>query len=215
MEGVWVSIWFYSHYKYIFISETSNHVLYKIKNIYFLYFRREQCVEDWVEIYQIYRNMNEELVGRYCSQSSPGPVVSLSDVAVGLKVFLHTDSKDVYSGFLGKYTFFPAKSSEKEGTFSMISDYIRHIYKSYSFTNIWIHRFFLLLGCGRNITGELDGILHSPNFPEKYASSAQENITQQCHWFIHVKPGHKVLLYFEEFEVEGKPEGKFNLLGLA
>ena len=75
--------------------------------------------------------------------------------------------------------------------------------------------FFLLLGCGRNITGELDGILHSPNFPEKYASSAQENITQQCHWFIHVKPGHKVLLYFEEFEVEGKPEGKFNLLEFA
>ena len=100
-----------------------------MENMYIsLYFRREQCVEDWVEIYQIYRNMNEELVGRYCSQSSPGPVVSLSDVAVGLKVFLHTDSKDVYSGFLGKYTFFPAKSSEKEGTFSMISDYILHMY---------------------------------------------------------------------------------------
>ena len=87
--------------------------------------------------------MNEELVGRYCSQSSPGPVVSLSDVAVGLKVFLHTDSKDVYSGFLGKYTFFPAKSSEKEGMFSMISDYILHMYKINvvrifpTFTTIW------------------------------------------------------------------------------
>ena len=78
--------------------------------------RREQCVEDWVEIYQIYRDMKEELVGRYCSASSPGPVVSLADVAVGLKVFLHTDSKDVYSGFLGKYMFFPAKSTEKKGT---------------------------------------------------------------------------------------------------
>ena len=87
--------------------------------------------------------------------------------------------------------------------------------RNYSFTNIWYTHVFLLLGCGRNITGELDGILHSPNFPEKYASSAQENITQQCHWFIHVKPGHKVLLYFEEFEVEGKPEGKFNLLEFA
>ena len=59
--------------------------------------------------------MKEELVGRYCSASSPGPVVSLADVAVGLKVFLHTDSKDVYSGFLGKYMFFPAKSTEKKG----------------------------------------------------------------------------------------------------
>ena len=84
--------------------------------IYNPIFRRDQCVEDWVEIFQIYRDMREELVGRYCSQSSPGPVVSLSDVAVGLKVFLHTDSKDVYSGFLGKYMFFPAKSTEKKGT---------------------------------------------------------------------------------------------------
>ena len=80
-------------------------------------FRRNQCLEDWVEIYQIYRDEREELVGRYCSQSAPGPVVSLSDVAVGLKVFLHTDSKHVYSGFLGKYDFFPAKSTEKKGKY--------------------------------------------------------------------------------------------------
>ena len=78
-------------------------------------FRREQCVEDWLEIYQIYRDQTEELVGRYCSQSAPGPVVSLSEVSVGLKVFLRTDSKDVYSGFLGKYQFFPAHSAEKAG----------------------------------------------------------------------------------------------------
>ena len=118
----------------------------KLKIYIFLYLRREQCVEDWVEIYQIYRNMNEELVGRYCSQSSPGPVVSLSDVAVGLKVFLHTDSKDVYSGFLGKYTFFPAKSSEKEGTFSMISDYILHIYyqKLFIYKHLIYTRFFIV-----------------------------------------------------------------------
>ena len=36
-------------------------------------------------------------------------------------------------------------------------------------------------------------------------------MTQQCHWFIHVRPGHKVLLYFEEFEVEGKPEGESDI----
>jgi len=27
----------------------------------------------------------------------------------------------------------------------------------------------------------------------------------QCHWFIHVPPGHKILLYFDDFEVEGNP----------
>ena len=29
----------------------------------------------------------------------------------------------------------------------------------------------------------------------------------QCHWFIHVPPGHKILLYFDDFEVEGNPAG--------
>lgn len=27
----------------------------------------------------------------------------------------------------------------------------------------------------------------------------------QCHWFIHARPGHKILLYFDVFEVEGNP----------
>ena len=34
----------------------------------------------------------------------------------------------------------------------------------------------------------------------------------QCHWFIHVPPGHKILLYFDDFEVEGNPAGRLTLL---
>ena len=83
------------------------------------------------------------------------------------------------------------------------------IYFSIEFFDLLLH-YHSNSDCGSNITGESNGIIHSPNFPEKYASSAQDNVTQQCHWFIHVRPGHKVLLYFEEFEVEGKPEGEFN-----
>ena len=71
---------------------------------------RAQCVEDWLEIYQIYQDRSEELVGRYCANSAPGPVVSLRKIAVGLKVYLHTDGKDVYSGFMGRYMFFEEKS---------------------------------------------------------------------------------------------------------
>jgi hypothetical protein len=81
-------------------------------------------VEDWLEIYQIYKDNSEELVGRYCASSAPGPVVSMRQVAVGLKVFLHTDHKDVYSGFLGRYMFFNEKSvfgdSDGESTFSIV-----------------------------------------------------------------------------------------------
>jgi hypothetical protein len=45
----------------------------------------------------------------------PGPVMSLADVAVGLKVFLHTDDKDVYSGFMGRYIFLKEKSIFGDG----------------------------------------------------------------------------------------------------
>ena len=48
----------------------------------------------------------------------------------------------------------------------------------------------------------------SPNYPDKYADSSSGG-SHQCHWFIHVKPRHKILLYFEEFEVEGKPNGTY------
>ncbi|XP_071744912.1 LOW QUALITY PROTEIN: cubilin [Lepeophtheirus salmonis] len=137
---------------------------------------RNQCVEDWLEIFQVYRDKTEELVGRYCASSSPGPVVSLREVAVGLKVFLLTDDKDVFSGFMGRYLFFKEKS--------IFGD-----------------------GCGGNITDLDNGVITSPNYPEKYSSSKISG-NQQCHWFIHVKPRHKILLYFEEFEVEGTPNDR-------
>lgn len=138
---------------------------------------RSQCVEDWLEIYQIYQDSSEELVGRYCASSAPGPVVSLKEVAVGLKVFLRTDSKDVYSGFMGRYMFFKEKS--------VFGD----------------------VECGGNITNLEHGVIHSPNYPKKYATSDKIK-SVQCHWFVHVKPNHKVMLYFEEFEVEGKPNDR-------
>jgi len=136
---------------------------------------RSQCVEDWLEIYQIYQDRTEELVGRYCANSSPGPVVSIQKAAVGLKVYLHTDEKDVYSGFMGRYNFFQEKSA-----FGDKSE------------------------CGGNVSGQTNGVIHSPNYPEKYATSS-EAASIQCHWFIHVNPGHKVMMYFETFEVEGNP----------
>ena len=63
------------------------------------------------QCFHFYEDRSEELVGRYCATSSPGPVVSLQKVAVGLKVYFHTDEKDVYSGFMGRYTFFHEKSA--------------------------------------------------------------------------------------------------------
>ena len=51
----------------------------------------------------------------------------------------------------------------------------------------------------------MSGTILSPNYPEKYTESSQA-ISMQCHWNIRVKPRHRVLLYFDSFEVEGNPE---------
>ena len=69
------------------------------------------CTQDWLEIYQLFQDGSEELVGRYCSTSSPGPVVSLQKVALGLRVNFYTDNANVSSGFMGQYTFFEEKSA--------------------------------------------------------------------------------------------------------
>ncbi|XP_076544897.1 cubilin isoform X2 [Osmia lignaria lignaria] len=66
------------------------------------------CQDDWLEIYNMYRDDTEKLIGRYCGNTSPGPVESNLG-ALGLKVILHSDSELVYSGFKARYTFEVAK----------------------------------------------------------------------------------------------------------
>ncbi|XP_046831022.1 bone morphogenetic protein 1 isoform X2 [Vespa crabro] len=68
----------------------------------------ELCQDDWLEIYIMYRDNTEKLIGRYCGMTAPGPVESTLG-ALGLKVILHSDSELVYSGFKARYTFEVAK----------------------------------------------------------------------------------------------------------
>lgn len=55
--------------------------------------------------------------------------------------------------------------------------------------------------CGGNVTGSENGIITSPNYPN-YHYNATRFV---CDWFISVKPGHKVMLHFDVFSVEGEP----------
>ncbi|XP_012271298.1 cubilin isoform X3 [Orussus abietinus] len=73
------------------------------------FYGSQLCQDDWVEIYNMYRDNTEKLIGRYCGMTSPGPVESNLG-ALGLKVILHSDSELVYSGFKARYTFEVAKS---------------------------------------------------------------------------------------------------------
>lgn len=67
------------------------------------------CQEDWLEMFNIYRDGTEKLIGRYCGMTAPGPLES-NRGALGLKVILHADSEFVYSGFKARYVFETAKS---------------------------------------------------------------------------------------------------------
>ncbi|KRT80064.1 CUB domain-containing protein, partial [Oryctes borbonicus] len=66
------------------------------------------CQEDWLEIFNVYRDGTEKLIGRYCGMSAPGPIES-NRGALGLKLLLHADSEGVYSGFKARYNFETAK----------------------------------------------------------------------------------------------------------
>lgn len=62
-----------------------------------------------MEVYNIYRDGTEKIVGRYCSMTAPGPIES-NRGAMGLKIILHADSEGVFSGFKARYSFETAKS---------------------------------------------------------------------------------------------------------
>lgn len=67
------------------------------------------CSEDWLEIYVIFRDGNDRFLGRYCSNTAPGPVESPRG-ATGVRLHMHTDAENVSSGFKGRYVFEVAKS---------------------------------------------------------------------------------------------------------
>ncbi|XP_043509572.1 bone morphogenetic protein 1 isoform X1 [Frieseomelitta varia] len=80
----------------------------KNTNVTVGHYGMDVCQDDWLEIYNIYRDDTEKLIGRYCGSTAPGPVESNLG-ALGLRVILHSDSELVYSGFKARYTFEVAK----------------------------------------------------------------------------------------------------------
>ena len=99
----------------------------------------------------------------------------------GLQLFLHTNEKDVYSGFKGKW----------ESFFISIIIFI--------FINViimmWPRYMFMPAkspfgDCGGNITDSENGFIKSPNYPEKYTTNDQSESSNIDHWCsnVWVKP---------------------------
>ena len=96
--------------EYIFIALPMEHI-----KIFFNHFKfktkspikigyNEACVEDWIEIYEVYLSGKEYKIGRYCANSAPGPFVTNQGIHQ-LKIILSTDETGMSSGFLASYYF--------------------------------------------------------------------------------------------------------------
>ena len=102
----------------------------------------EYCQDDWVEIYNMYRDNTEKMLGRYCGTTAPGPIESTLG-ALGIKVILHTDSNLVYSGFKARYVFENAKSIFG-GSYNSISCNLQLVrYRNLYITIFVAHRLWL------------------------------------------------------------------------
>lgn len=117
-------------------------------------------------MYNVFFDNRSELIGRFCDMSAPGPAESMRG-SRGIRVVLHTDATNVYSGFKARYIFHKAKD--------------------------------IFGDCGLNISGKTDGVIESPNFPGNYPARG----SNACNWFVHVRPGRRILLHFDTFVVEG------------
>lgn len=131
----------------------------------------------WVKTTQDNNFGTQTKLGRWCSRSAPGPIIS-SRAGSSLKVVFKTDLTGSQSGFLGIYSFKKAPG---------LTDRCGHQFSTESMD-------------GTN--ANLFGAIASPNWPNPYKS-----IDELCSWTVKVRKGFRVLLQFQHFSLEGDMRG--------
>lgn len=58
--------------------------------------------------------------------------------------------------------------------------------------------------CGGYITGQSQGVIASPNYPDPY------NHNDYCIWLIEADPGHSIQIHWDAFDVEGATGEVYN-----
>ncbi|KAK2715939.1 hypothetical protein QYM36_010492 [Artemia franciscana] len=134
------------------------------------------CKEDWVEIHNIFRNGSSRLFGRYCNETSPGPMES-SLGASGLKVVFRTDAWGVSSGFKARYFFEREKPLFEECGQHLVASRL----------------------------GANSGVIASAKYPAHYDGGKKVIGAKTCYWLLTARPGYRILLFFTNFGIEGTP----------
>ncbi|XP_047737620.1 bone morphogenetic protein 1-like isoform X2 [Hyalella azteca] len=136
-----------------------------------------RCQEDWMELFNIYRP-------RYSEKE-----------------------REVLKGrYCGETAPGPTQS-EREAVGLRVVLHTDHsgVYSGFDAIYIFKKKEETFGVCGGNITESESGELLSPNFPENYGAPDKTD-SSYCDWYIQVRPGYKVLLWFQSFAVEGNPE---------
>lgn len=118
--------------------------------------RAVACVEDWVEMYVLFRDQPDRFIGRYCGVTTPGPMESPRG-ATGMRLLMHTDTENASSGFKARYIFEVAKSFTGKRL---------KIMNGRTENNKIL--FSILGDCGGDYNNQDTGVIISPNYPSKF-----------------------------------------------
>lgn len=78
----------------------------------------------------------------------------------------------------------------------------------FMFTMLFALFHFSNVECGQNITQAQSGVLTSPKWPQKYDGPSKGEGSATCNWYLSVRPGSRVMLHFQNFAIEGEPNGE-------
>lgn len=84
------------------------------------------------------------------------------------------------------------------------------MYKLFGFKIIFVLIYNSNIECGQNITQAQSGVLTSPKWPQKYDGPSKGEGSATCNWYLSVRPGSRVMLHFQNFAIEGEPNGKYS-----
>ncbi|KFD70157.1 hypothetical protein M514_09537 [Trichuris suis] len=104
--------------------------------------RADRCA-DRLELYNVYPNNRETVLGNYCAANYPGPILS-AEGANRVRAVFFSDIRPTATGFRAHYRFVSQK-------------YIKDIGQKNR--------------CSEKITGSISGTISSPNFPIRYVKN--------------------------------------------
>ncbi|XP_072881202.1 tolloid-like protein 2 isoform X1 [Hemitrygon akajei] len=162
------------------------------------------CKYDYVEVHSGLSS-GSKLHGRFCGTERPDVITSQFN---NMRIEFKSDNTVSKKGFKGQFFADKDECSVNNGgcqheCVNTVGTYICQCRNGFT-----LHENGLdckEAGC-RNSISSVEGVIASPNWPDKYPNR------KECTWSISAPPGHRVKLAFSEFEIEQHQECVYDYL---